>query len=219
MGGFEPRGVTVSQDGTIAVIDHTSDCVHMIPPGGMAEEAILWKPENVANPEVLAFAPNGYRVVTDAGKHLVAVFDTEGHFLHSFGERGVGNGQFRQPLYVTVSSKGKVIVGDVHNNRIQAFTLEGKYLGKAGKRGSGDGNLNFPRGVCCDGTDHVIVSDSKNSRVTVFDHEGRWVRHLLTEESGIKKTRGVCVTPTGEIILGVTDRDNDNSSLTVWKIA
>ena len=218
LSGFEPRGVTVGPHGTIAVVDHTKHCVRLLPSGGGSEDAIMWKPDNVAAPEVLAFAPNGYRVVTDAGKHVVAVYNADGEHLHTIGERGHGNSQFRQPLYVSVSSKGKIVVGDLHNNRIQAFTLDGKYLGKAGKRGSGDGNLYYPRGVCWDGSDHVLVCDSNNSRVTVFDHDGRWLGHLLTDQQGMRKTRGVAVAPSGETLVAVTDRDNEYSSLTVWKV-
>ena len=217
MEGFEPRGVSVAPDGTIAIVDYSKHCVHLLPPGGGPDDIIEWKPDNMAAPVVVAFAPDGSRVVTDAGKHTVSVYDTEGRYLHTFGERGHGNGQFRQPVYVCVSPEGKVIVGDLHNNRIQAFTIDGQFLWKAGATGPRD-HLKYPRGVCWDGSGHVLVGDSNNNRVTVFDTDGRWVRHLLTEQHGQAKIRGVSVTSSGPAQIAVTDRNNEYSSLTVWTL-
>ncbi|KEF38849.1 NHL repeat protein,D-glucuronyl C5-epimerase,gluconolactonase family protein [Schinkia azotoformans MEV2011] len=67
--------------------------------------------------------------VADAVSNRITVFDINGKFVRSFGELGIGDGQFFYPYGVGVDEKDIIYVGDTHNNRIQFFSLNGDYLG------------------------------------------------------------------------------------------
>ena len=61
-----------------------------------------------------------------------SAFAARGHaFGSSFGGKGSGNGQFREPSGVAVSdSSGDVYVVDKGNNRVEYFSSTGTYLGQ-----------------------------------------------------------------------------------------
>ncbi|XP_078575537.1 E3 ubiquitin-protein ligase TRIM32-like [Branchiostoma floridae x Branchiostoma japonicum] len=46
----------------------------------------------------------------------------------TFGGRGSGNGQFKDPVGVAVSEEGEIFVADRGNQRIQVFTLQGTFV-------------------------------------------------------------------------------------------
>jgi DNA-binding beta-propeller fold protein YncE len=50
--------------------------------------------------------------VTEYGNHRVSVFTCEGKFLTSFGTKGSGPGQSRDPHRIAADKNGVVYVGD-----------------------------------------------------------------------------------------------------------
>lgn len=85
-------------------------------------------------PTDAAIAPNGDIYVSDGyGNARVHQFTANGEYIRSWGEPGVGPGQFNLVHGVRVIARGNeptVYVCDRENHRIQLFTLEGEYLGK-----------------------------------------------------------------------------------------
>ena len=51
----------------------------------------------------------------------VQIFDRRGRFLLSFGERGLGPGQFWLPGGVFIDDRDRIYVADAYNQRIQIF--------------------------------------------------------------------------------------------------
>ncbi len=51
------------------------------------------------------------------------MFDSSGHFLEKWGERGIGPGEFSQPTAIAVDCYGNVYVADTNNNRVERFDL------------------------------------------------------------------------------------------------
>ena len=49
------------------------------------------------NPGGMAFSSTGELYVSDYNLHRIQVFDREGRYVRGFGERGVGEGQFKEP--------------------------------------------------------------------------------------------------------------------------
>jgi tripartite motif-containing protein 71 len=57
------------------------------------------------------------------GLNRIQKFDSNGKFITKWGSTGSNNGQFIDPISVTVDSSGKVYVVDGGNTRIQVFTI------------------------------------------------------------------------------------------------
>ena len=54
--------------------------------------------------------------VSEWANHRVSVFDTKGSFLHCFGKRGSGEGEFISPYGITTDTFGNLYVSDFGNN-------------------------------------------------------------------------------------------------------
>ena len=59
--------------------------------------------------------------VSEWNNHRVSVFTSEDQFLTSFGKKGAGPVEFRNPTGLTVDSSGILCVCDYYNDRVQFF--------------------------------------------------------------------------------------------------
>lgn len=79
-------------------------------------------------------APNGDIYIADGyGNNSVHQFNASGEVVRSWGEQGVGQGQFNLPHAARVIDRGgepTLYVCDRQNHRIQLFTLDGQYIRK-----------------------------------------------------------------------------------------
>ncbi len=117
-------------------------------------------------PTDVAVSPGGDILVTDGyGNSRVHRFSPDGELLLSWGEKGVGPGQFDVPHGVWVTDDRLVYVVDRQNNRIQIFDEEGGYLDEWT-------GLLLPCTIYMDSKDRVYVSELR-SRMSVLDREGR----------------------------------------------
>ena len=62
-----------------------------------------------------------YVYVADWFGHSIAVYDTSGVFIASFGKRGNGTGEFEYSYCVTVGADGYIYVCDFQNKKVQIF--------------------------------------------------------------------------------------------------
>ncbi|MHB2026365.1 MAG: hypothetical protein ACYCPQ_06960 [Elusimicrobiota bacterium] len=65
----------------------------------------------------------GFFYVLDSGRGKVTELDHRGEALGSFGSRGSGSGQFKNPQAVAIDASGKILVLDSGNRRIQDIEL------------------------------------------------------------------------------------------------
>jgi DNA-binding beta-propeller fold protein YncE len=80
-------------------------------------------------PTNVAIAPNGDLYVSDGyGNCRVHRFAADGKLIQSWGEPGVGPGEFHLPHGIAIAADGRVLVADRENDRIQIFTPTGEYL-------------------------------------------------------------------------------------------
>jgi hypothetical protein len=94
----------------------------------------------LAEPNDVITAPNGDIFVAEAhggqGQDApnantvarIAKFSSDGEYLMSFGEFGMGPGQFRTPHALAFDSQGRLFVADRGNTRIQIFDQDGTFL-------------------------------------------------------------------------------------------
>ena len=79
-------------------------------------------------PSDAAVGSKGYLYVLDGVNHRVVVYDAEGKFRFTFGNRGIAAGEFTFPLGITTGPDGNIYVADSGNHRFQIFTAAGKPL-------------------------------------------------------------------------------------------
>ena len=57
-------------------------------------------------------------MLLEYGNNRVSIFDTNGCFIHCFGEKGSGDHEFMNPCGITVDSLGNLYVSDTYNHRL-----------------------------------------------------------------------------------------------------
>ena len=72
----------------------------------------------------MSLGPDGRLWVADVLSSRVRAFDSAGREQFSFGQRGSGEGKFRQLVDVSVAPSGDIYVGDRNGTRIQVFHLD-----------------------------------------------------------------------------------------------
>jgi streptogramin lyase len=80
-------------------------------------------------PTNVAVAPNGDLYVSDGyGNARVHRFTADGKLVQSWGEPGIGPGEFYLPHGICVADNGQVLVTDRENDRIQIFSPDGEFI-------------------------------------------------------------------------------------------
>ena len=148
------------------------DLIELIPEYVGREHPILSKCKTGSgkgefhNPRGITFDKIQNKVyVCDSSNHRIQVFDTNGKFLHSFGDD-----QSQKPFGICVS-KDFVFVTDKVKNCVTKFTLEGMF------KNSFDGTkqFSFIRGIdCCD--KFLYICDFSYQRICVFDLNLKYIR-------------------------------------------
>ncbi|XP_066299570.1 tripartite motif-containing protein 2-like [Branchiostoma lanceolatum] len=120
-------GVTVLKDGRMVVVDNSQhSCLLLQPDGSLFREIgkeQLQKPMFIAVDE-----SRDLLFVTDFGAHKVFMFDLEGKFKFSFGEKGQGKGQLQSPTGITLDQACNVIVVNHGDGRVQVFGPDGTFI-------------------------------------------------------------------------------------------
>jgi DNA-binding beta-propeller fold protein YncE len=104
-------------------------------------------------PTDLAFTPTGEFYVTDGYANArVHKFSADGDLLFSWGQPGIGPGEFKVPHSVCLDSHGRVFVADRENSRIQIFSPDGEFVSQWT-------GVNRPNGLSIDDKDYVYVAE------------------------------------------------------------
>ena len=142
--------VRIDKDDNIWAVDKGSDLVIKFNPAGRVvwvfgrrsesadDEAKAWEhPEpplpaidgRFRQPTDVAWDAEGNTYISDGYVNSrVAKYDRNGDWVKSWGEKGIGPGQFRLPHAIAVDRSNNVYVGDRSNRRIQVFDTDGKFL-------------------------------------------------------------------------------------------
>ena len=121
--------------------------------------------DGMGRPRGVAINQRGEVVVTERYAHCVSVFSSKGKKLRTFGKRGSGQGQFKEPCGVAVDGEGNIFVADQSYRCIQKFTAEGQFLAVMG---------NEPRltGIAFNAVNSkVYVTEWKNHRCHILNSD------------------------------------------------
>lgn len=149
-GVFTPRthGIAVGPDDMVYTVDDGDHTVRKFTPDGKPL-MMLGRPGEASDtgydgktiasikrggppfnrPTDVAVAPDGELYVCDGyGNARVHRFKADGTLVQSWGEPGVGPGQFHLPHGIGVAPDNRVFVTDRENDRIQIFSRDGQLL-------------------------------------------------------------------------------------------
>jgi len=162
-----PHGVSLVKDGNIIVGDKDNRLVKIFSPSGkflrkIGGHGTLSRPLHCVQYDK-------YFIVSDIYDDCIKVFDSDGHFLHAFGKKGEGDGDFKTPRWLSLTKTGQLVVCDRNNHRIQIFELNGKFLGKFGKNGSEIGQFDGPSSSAFLSDGRIVVTDIDNNRVQILE--------------------------------------------------
>ncbi|MGE5650111.1 MAG: 6-bladed beta-propeller, partial [Bacillota bacterium] len=110
--------------------------------------------------------------VSDSMNARVQIFDAQGKFIRSLGQRGLYYGNFTRPKGVTADGAGTIYVVESYYDNLLVFNQEGRFLMPIGGTGKDIGQFYLPSGVWRDAQGRIYVADMFNGRVVIFQFLG-----------------------------------------------
>jgi len=158
------------------------------------------------------------------GMSKIFSIKTDYEFAQEWGSKGMGNGEFNQPVGVA-AKQNKVFVVENVNSRISIFTPQGTFLSKWGSQGKNDDLFNGPIGVAVDNSGNIYIADTGNERIMKFSQNGVFVRKWGKRGGGngqFRSPSGIAVDQQGNIYVAdsynfrIQKFDSDGKFLTKW---
>jgi DNA-binding beta-propeller fold protein YncE len=119
-------------------------------------------------PTYVAVDANGRVYVSDTLNGRVQVFDPDGRYVATIGERGTAWGMFDTPKGVALDGFGNVYVVDSGWSNVQIFNQRRQVLLFFGGRGPLPGLLKNPTAIAIDRDNRIYVADYLNRRVEAY---------------------------------------------------
>ncbi|MBF0174801.1 MAG: hypothetical protein HQL83_15390, partial [Magnetococcales bacterium] len=177
----KPYGI-VARKGVVFVSDTIHRTVLRFDPArGSFTEIGKKDPGTLSKPMGLSLDANGNLYVMDATNKQVMVYDNQGTYLRSIGNKD----DFNHPSSVAVNPEGTRIFtvdtagprSEPEFHRIRVYdAVKGTFLYNIGRRGSGDGEFNLLRDAAIGKDGLLYVVDGGNFRIQVFNQDGTFVR-------------------------------------------
>lgn len=208
-----PRGIARDAQGNFYVSDTENKRIQKF--GSAGEWLLSFGSEGTGNGQFAAISPDsvgtgpgglavdaaGNIYVADTWNHRIQKFDSDGHFVTTWGSfinladptmAGATDkdSRFYGPRGVAIGADGNVYVTDTGNKRVLIFSPDGEFARKIDSGMSPTrvgpeypfnqpGELNEPIGIAVDPQGNVYVGDVNNKRIQKFDAAGapvaQWV--------------------------------------------
>lgn len=158
-----PRDIAVGSDDTIYLLDSGNHRI-LVAEGANDDSWEVWRDESSwGNPYGLDVADDGTVYLADTDHHQLLKLPPSGP-EETFGNFGVGNGQFRYPRDVAIANDGRLFVTDTYNHRVTVLNSDGSHyrnLGAAPLFGT-------PQKIEVDANNHVFVVDSDYDQLVAY---------------------------------------------------
>ena len=226
----DPRGVTVSADGTLAfVTDDGGRRVHVF---SATSGAFLYTigggpagtDATFTDPRGVQVTPDGTLVVTDEWDYSLkeyAVTSSGATFVRRlFGTPPPADG-VNSPRGMSVDASGRMYVSDWWNQRAVRVEADGTGFLSWGQRGtrSDPGSFNFAWDLAVQpGTGRVFVANRESHEITVFTADGQFVTKWGSRGTGpgqLQFPQGLEFAPDGDLVVA----DSGNGRLERFAIA
>ncbi len=148
----------------------------------------------------VAAASDGTVYVADRGNERIQIFNADGGYVSTLGERGDGPYEFSHPEGVFIDDAGTLYVADTWNHRVQIYDRYRVYqatLGVTGVSGSDNAHFNDPTGVAVGPGGTIYVADKGNARIQVFDSARNYLRTIGSGR--IEEPQDVAVDAQGKV--------------------
>ena len=119
-----PCDVALDNDGYLYIAERGNDCITKVTTTGEYITRIGSRgrtPGQLVNPSAIAIN-NNILYITEIGNSRVSIFNTNGHFLHSFDGTTSGK-EFNSPRGIAIDKLGNLYVNDTDNNRIVVYRV------------------------------------------------------------------------------------------------
>ena len=186
--------------------------------------------DQLDKPTDVIVSTNGKEIfVVDKNNNRVNVFEDDGDHKFEYGTfcdtsqsrdcnnnaDGAdvdGDGQFNNPLSITLDDFGRYFVVDADNERVQVFDDDGRFQFKFGSSDSGhDEYLGAAKGIVTqEGTRDIFVSNTARDSISVFDAEGsfRFNFDSFDGNGQFRNPSSLTIDNTDDILF-VADSGND----------
>jgi len=196
----------ISDHQPVVITDNKDKCIKIIDTRNKGTCVSAWGKSwfmpMFKQPSGLTLTEDRKWVISDIGKNMVTVHDTDGRSILQFGSRGKGCYGFEQPRYVLVDDHGRIMVSDSGNGGIKVFDKNGQFLLKIGHQDNA--NLTCPMGMSLDGSGNIAVADKQKDSVWLFSYDGRPIRELLTP-SDVENPTGLALSDLGYLAVTQTN--------------
>jgi hypothetical protein len=196
----DPKGITATEDGVIAVADFGNKRVVKLQySNGKLEpvsEIVL-----PGRPYDVCFDSENYLYITDYDNACVYIYDPMNTLAMKFGIEGRSLGELSRPMGIEVIDAGAphnhyhddfIVVTDRDGLRISKFSKRGQFLGSVQNTDIGLADARFLY-VAIDYFGSVYVTDEINDQIHKFDHDLRYI--ISVGRTGTSK--GEFVAPRG----------------------
>ena len=210
----QPVSILPNNDGSVWIVAYGSNELLRMDVNGLVFERTNGPAAGFDRPMDIIRLAGGNILVSEFAADRLSEFDENGHFVKSFGTKGIGLGNLAGPQYLTTDENGNIYVSDFGNSRIDVFDGNGNALFYFGGKKSGFEGLKAPTGIACsDG--NIFVADAVTGAVYRFDTAGNYLgllclENTFTQPEAMKKWGKYLVLCDGNRICSI---DTDSGSV------
>jgi len=114
--------------------------------------------------------------ILDSGNYRVQVMDEDGDFLYKWGSRGKEEGEFEDPVSLSIDPERKfVYILDREKRVVNKFELDGEFIETFGEKGIRKGEFDDPLDLTVDFQGYIYVLEGRRRTILKFHHSGEFV--------------------------------------------